>query len=231
MTTGELIHDPDPGLARRARSAGVLWLVRAAVFALAIGAIAPASATTIVPMTIDQFTDASTYIVEGKVTAVWTELDAASGLVWTKARVAVTTTYKGPDDPAELVVASLGGDYGDYSVWMPSMAVFSQDEDVFLFLAEAKNGRLSPVSKFAGKYTIRRAPGETASYARLWEPAKGERFDARFLPHPLPEHRLYLADLRSEVQAHLAEEWDGKPIPGISAEKLSEINTHLRRSR
>lgn len=232
MTTGEQIHGPGshPWQAR----VGVMPLFRAAVLAAMVGVAAmsaTAGATTMMPMTIEQFTDASTYIVEGKVTEVWTELDTSSGMVWTNARVAVTTTYKGPASPSELIVSSAGGEYGDYSVWVPSMAVFSVDEDVFLFLAEIRDGRLAPVSKFAGKYTVRRAPGERESYVRTWEPARLETFDARFLPHPAVANRFYLSDLREQVRSHLAEGWDGKPIPGLAPSKLSEINTVERRSR
>lgn len=186
-------------------------------------------ATTFVEMSTDRFTDASTYIVEGKVTAVWTELDPANGFVWTKARVQVTSTLKGPDRPAELVVSVAGGDYGDYSMYVPGMAVFSVDEDVFLFLGE-RGDRLTPVAGFEGKYTIRRAPGDTEPYVRTWHTSRDDHFDARFLPHPSPENRVYLADLEQQVRDHLALPWDGKPIQGVDPAVLRKVNTPERRA-
>lgn len=190
-------------------------------------AVGSAHATTFAEMTIEQFTDASTYIVEGRVQEVWTELDERSSLVWTRARVAVTATYKGPDAPVELIVDSAGGRVGDYELYIPGMAVFSEGEDVFLFLAE--NGqRLVPVSKFQGKYTVRRANGETRQHVMNWHTKRGEQFDARFLPHPAPEHRLFLDDLRAQVQDRLTVGWDGKAVPGMSLEQLRAVNAPER---
>jgi hypothetical protein len=133
MITGELDRDvgstesaQDPAGSGRLQP---LRLIRVALLALALGATgfsAPrADATTMASLTIEQITDASTYVVEGTITQVWTELDPKSGMVWTVAKVSVTDTHKGPDSPTELVISSAGGEYGDYSVFIPSMAVFS----------------------------------------------------------------------------------------------------------
>lgn len=195
----------------------------AMLLALAIGS--PAHATSFAPMTIEQYTDASTYIVQGRVLEVWTELDAERLLVWTRARVAVDRTLKGPDGPREIVVDSAGGAWGDYSVEVAGRAVFSVDEQVFLFLDQLADGRLVPVGKYLGKYTVRRAPGERESYVRTWHPTPGEVFDARFLPHPADDERVYLADLEQRVEARLAAGWDGQPIPGLAPERLQIINT------
>jgi hypothetical protein len=199
--------------------------------ALAVAAaLAPAArATTFAPLTLEQFTDASTWIVEGEVQEVWTELDPESGLVWTRARITVTETHKGPSRPAELVVDSAGGEFGVYSMHIPGMARFSVDEDVFLFLDEIAGGRLVPISKFAGKYTVRRAPGETRQHVMTWHGITGDTFDARFLPHPDPEHRVYLDEIREQVQGRLDRGWEGAAIPGISPQRLQMINTLERR--
>jgi len=109
------------------------------------------------------------------------------------------------------------------------MAVFSPDEDVFLFLSD-QDGRLSPVEWFLGKYTVRRAPGDTEPYVRTWQTSAGVPFDARFLPHPALENRVYLSQLRQQVQDHLVRSWDGQAIPGISLDHLRQINTVERRA-
>jgi hypothetical protein len=187
-----------------------------------------AQATTFAELTLEQFTDASTYIVEGHVEEVWTELDPQTSLVWTRARVSITETYKGPDEPVELIIDSAGGRVGDYEVYIPGAASFSVGEDVFVFLAE--NGpHWVPISKFQGKYTIRRAPGERQKHVMQWQARRGETFDARFLPHPDPEARLYLDELRQRVTDQLAVGWDGRPIPGISPGRLELVNTPDRR--
>jgi len=67
----------------------------ALLVAAAIEVPEAAHATSFAPMSIDQFTDAATYIVEGKVSSVWTNLDPKTGLVWTNARVSLTDVWKG----------------------------------------------------------------------------------------------------------------------------------------
>lgn len=69
----------------------------AALLATAALAAPPAArATTIAPLTLEQYVDASTYIVRGQVLDTWTTLDD-NGMVWRHARVAVNETFKGAD--------------------------------------------------------------------------------------------------------------------------------------
>lgn len=188
----------------------------------------PASATTFAELTVEQFTDASTWIVEGEVVRVWTETDEARGYVWTKAQVKVDDVHKGPSVPRTIVVDSLGGTDQGITMTVPGQAVFSPGESVFLFLDQIGE-RIVPVSKFQGKLTIRRAPGERRSHAMRWHPSATEAFDHRFLPHPPAEQRVYLDTLRAQVQARLDVGWDGKPIPGLSRDRLEQINQLERR--
>jgi hypothetical protein len=197
---------------------------------LAIGLPATAEATTVAKLTLEQFTDASTYIVRGTVTEIWTEEDA-DGTVWTRARVSVTRAYKGPDSPKEIVVDTLGFTDGVQLPQMFGAARFSEGEEVFVFLDEFRPGRYTPVAANTGKYTIRRAPGDDRHYAATVSIPERERFDARFLPHPAPERRLYVEDLEQRVQARLETGWDGGPIPGLSKDHLRVINQPERRIR
>lgn len=212
-------------------------LVRNTLLAVAIGlgtlTVAPsttAHATTLAPLTVDQLTDASDFIVRGTVTEVWTEVDDR-GRIWTRARVDVSETLKGPDSPDELIVDSLGGTYGSQSMHIEARAEFSVHEELLAFVSLNEHGRYVPIGKFLGKYSIRRAPDTDRQYARTWHPKAGLKFDARFLPHPAEEHRIYLDTLLEQIQTRLDAGWDGKPIPGLSLDKLQEINTLDRRMR
>lgn len=197
--------------------------------ALALTAIPRAEATSIAPITQDQMTDASTYIVRGRVADVWTEVDER-GYLWTRAGIEVSHTFKGPDTPDYLVVDSMGGTLGERRMVVPASARFSEGEDVVLFLTEIDFGRkLTPVGMFLGKFNVRRAPGETRSYVLQWT-TDDAKYDGQFLPHPIAEKRRYLDDLESQVEARLATGWDGAPIPGLTEDKLREINTPDRRS-
>ncbi|MBW1881322.1 MAG: hypothetical protein JRI25_25300 [Deltaproteobacteria bacterium] len=202
-------------------------------FLLAIAiALAPANAraTSLAPLSEAQLTDAATYIVQGTVTSVWSEVDDR-GYIWTRAAVDVSRVYKGPDDPDFLVVEAMGGEIGERRMSVPSSARFSEGERTLMFLAEIDHGRkLTPVGMFLGKYTVRRAPGEVRDHVIRYNRTT-EQFDHRFLPHPPLEQRVYLDDLLEQVESRLDTGWDGKPIPGISPLKLEEINTPTRRLR
>lgn len=203
------------------------------VAALATSAVVPglapeAHATTFAKLTLEQYVDASTYIVRGTVTEVWTALE--DDLVWTHARVKVADTLKGPEQPREIVVSSLGGVYEDLEVVVPGAAEFSVGEENLLFLTESGPRRhLVPVGKYNGKLILRRAPGEDRLYAMTFHPDRRIAYDARFLPHLPAPQRQYLDDVLSRVQARLQAGWDGQAIPGLSVEKMLEINQLERR--
>jgi hypothetical protein len=187
-----------------------------------------AEATSLAPLSVEQITDASTYIVRGTVTKVWAVEDD-HGMIWTRASVAVDSVYKGPDKPAEIVVESMGGILPDgREVDVDSTARFSPTEDAVFFLAPAAGGRFHCVDWFLGKYTVRRAPGDDRPSVVRYAAAAGTRYDARFLPVP-ETNKLYLDDLLTQVQTRLKAGWDGKPIPGISADNLRLINAPERR--
>lgn len=189
-----------------------------------------AEATTLAPLTVEQMTDASTWVVRGQVTRVWTEMDE-NGLIWTRAELAVGHVLKGAGDPETLVIDSLGGTYGDVRMKVWSAARFSQGEEMLVFLDELPSGRLSPVSMFQGKFTVRRPPGEDRQIAVLFQGNPDDPYDHRFLSHPAPEKRVYIDDIMNAVETRLDTGWDGKPIPGISAERLQKINAPTLRRR
>ena len=60
---------------------------------------------------------------------------------------------------------------------------------------------------------------------------EGIPYDARFLPHPPASERVYLDDLRAQVDARLAVGWQGEEIPGADRVKLESVNTFERRHR
>lgn len=202
-----------------------------ALAAASLGLPSMARATTFAQMSTDMFVDASTYIVRGTVLKVWTEADDR-GLIWTRATVQVSDVMKGPDEPTEVVIDSLGGELNGELLTVPGQAKFSVGEEAVFFLAESGPGhsRLVPVSKYLGVRIIRRAPGELVPYTLTYQSPPKETFDARFLPHLELDRRFYLADLVNRIDARLATGWHGEAIPGLSPERLAVINAPERRS-
>ncbi len=198
---------------------------------LATGAVlAPtAEATTLANLSQEQLVDASTYVLKGTITEVWVEFDE-DDMIWTRAKLAVDTTYKGPDTPSEIIIDTQGGRIGDQEVAVYSAARFSEGEKVVVFLASIKFGtRWTPVEMFRGKFTIRRAPGDVRPIAQNYLPRQSDVYDHRFIPAPDMEHRIYLEDLLNVVETRLQTGWDGQPIPGISPTELTRINSIDRR--
>lgn len=217
-----------PGISLRAALVG-LALVATPMIGL-LAAEQPAHATSLANLSVEQMTDASTYIVRGTVTRTWTVVDDHD-MVWTRAEVEVTDVLKGPDRPATVVVESMGGVAPDGQVVSIEGATrFSATEDAIFFLHPVDDGKMfHTVGWFLGKYTIRRAPHDDRLAVVRYTAGSEVRYDARFLPVPEKEHRVYLDDLLGQIQARLKTGWDGKPIPGISDAKLREINTPERR--
>ncbi len=193
-------------------------------------AVDTARATTLAPLTVEQQTDASDLIVRGEITETWTEADD-KGRIWSRARMKVSTTFKGKDDHDEIVIDSMGGTYGGQTLHVEAQAEFSKYEDAIVFLHLRDDGRYVPVGMFLGKYTVRRAPDVNRHYVRTWHPKAGQKFDARFIPHVPPEKRVYLDTLIDKIETRLDTGWDGQPIPGASMEAMAAKNTLEMRRR
>lgn len=197
----------------------------------ALGGLATdAHAGALAGLTLEQKVDASTYIVRGTVTEVWS-VKTDDGQVWTRARLDVSETMKGPDAPSELVVDSIGGWWNGQLFHAQLGARYSQGEELVVFLDKISGERLTPVEMYRGKYTIRRAPGESRKHVVQYHVKPHAAYDHRFLPHPSPSDRLYLDDLVDGIAGRLRTGWDGESIPGISTERLAIVNAPDRRTR
>ncbi len=182
-----------------------------------------AGATTITPLTVEQMTDASDLVVRGIVTEVWVERDARGNL-WTKAQVEVTRTLKGDPDVVAIDVDQQGGILQDELQLISGAPRFSVGEEGLFFLEHLGSGRTSVVGWQQGKYTRRIDPDSGDAMAVRFNPPYARPYDHRFIPHPAPEHRIYMADLEAQVLDRVEEGWDGVPIPGADSAKLTRIN-------
>ena len=190
--------------------------------ALAIGLAArDASATSLVPLSTEQLTDAADAIVKGTVGAVWTEVDDDSKC-WTRARVDVDNVLKGAPGPW-VVVSQMGGICGPLAGRVESTARFSEGEEAYFFLEEL-NGYTGVVGMVQGKFTVRMDPAARREIVMRYTRPSDEPYDARFLPLPPVDQRIAADDFERTVAARVAHGWDGKSIPGSSNERLRAID-------
>ncbi len=180
--------------------------------------LAPAHATTVVPLTTDQLVDASEFIVVGSVVDVWTERDD-SGMIWTRALVEVERGLKGDAD-STLVIQQAGGSYGEQIAVVPGVARFSVGERGVFFASTRGEGRIQLIGMAQGKFTIRMDPTLRQEIVQRVSIPISRPYDHRFLPLPSTDDRLTLDDLLDQVQDRVELGWDGQPIPGVLTEKL-----------
>lgn len=196
----------------------------ASLFELPVG-LPTASATVLAELSVEQMTDGAEAIVRGTVVSQWVMLNPAGHIV-TRALVQVDRVWKGQLVAGEVIaVDSPGGDYMGLMADVPSAARFSEGEAVFLFLSSVYHGQgWTPVGMFQGKYSIRQNPVDGSEMPVRFTVSYERDFDARFLPHPAPADRISMENLGARVERRVESGWDGKPIPGISPERLRQIN-------
>ncbi len=182
-----------------------------------------ANATTMVQLSTQQMVDAATSIVRGTITEVWTEEDD-KGVVWTRAQLEVTRTYKGDTSKQAYVIDQIGGQYGGNISSVEGAARFSPGEEGVFFLEHLGSGRTTTVGLSQGKFTLRLDPYSAETIAQRFIPAPGQDYDHRFIPLPAEGKRLFLVDLEESIENRVVAGWDGKVIPGISLDRLQRIN-------
>jgi hypothetical protein len=202
----------------------MMKILPAVVLAACLASIGtPANATTMVRLSTTQMVDASDAIVRGKITEVWAEEDE-NGMVWTRAQVEVSHTYKGDAEKKAFIIDQLGGHFGGNVSSVPGSARFSPGEEGVFFLEHLGSGRTTTVGWSQGKFTLRLDPYSRELIAQRFAPAPGQDYDHRFLPLPTEAKKLYLTDLEDTIQGRIDAGWDGIQIPGASMERLRSIN-------
>ncbi len=186
---------------------------------------APAAATTIAPLSLDQMTDASDLVVRGTVESLWVDTDD-HGHVWTRALVRVDLALKGGTTPGDYVtVESAGGVLEGSSALVSGAARYSVGEDTLLFLSERPaHEAYGTVAMAGGKFSVRPNPTDGKDMVVRFTVPQDQPYDARFIPHPPAHLRTSFESVEGQIRARVALGWDGQPIPGISAERLRSIN-------
>jgi hypothetical protein len=154
-----------PGLGSRPLAAAAL------AAALVVGA-APAHATVMVPMTLDELTADAVLVVRGRVVGRDAAWDRAHERIYTTARLVVTETVldRRQADDREILVRSLGGEVGEVGMKVAGSPQLGIGEDVLLFLRvdPAEPSTFAVVGMNQGRFDVRAgADGQLVARATL----------------------------------------------------------------
>ena len=137
-----------------------------AILAAAMSFAAPAGATTVLQLSLDQIIDQSTTVFEGTCIDNRTERDAATGFVVTYTTFEVRDVLKG-EAQATHVIKQVGGQApGDDAPGfrIPGVPRFVPGEDYVVFLAGVSSaGFSSPIGLSQGRFNVRRQAGRASA--------------------------------------------------------------------
>ena len=130
-----------------------------AVIALAVLVVGMwLSATTVIPMSIEELASAATHIIRAHVIDSSSAWDDTHSTIYTYTRFQADETLKGSQS-AVVIVKQLGGSAGGYTLHVAGVHAWSKGENVVLFLrpSSGHDGTFSVVGLMQGDFRLRRA--------------------------------------------------------------------------
>ena len=145
-----------------------------ALFAL----IAVLNATTVVPMSIERLTEASSRIVMAKAQDSWSEWSADRKLIYTVTRFSVQRSYKGEAAADTVLVRSMGGRLGNIEQKVAGVRSWRSGERAVLFLRESvvHDGTYAVTGLMQGDFRFTRETSATEQFVSNGVP-EVETFD------------------------------------------------------
>ena len=120
------------------------------------------SATTVIPMSIEELSSAATHIIRGHAIDSRSAWDDQHSTIYTYTRFQTDETLKGTSS-AVITVKQLGGSAGGYTLHVAGVHSWSNGENVMLFLrpSQDQDGTFAVVGLMQGDFRLRRsASGE-----------------------------------------------------------------------
>ncbi|MBV8208419.1 MAG: hypothetical protein JO041_16660 [Acidobacteria bacterium] len=114
-----------------------------------------ATATTIIPMSVEELTQKAGAIVEGRAMESWSEWNPQHTIIYTYTRFQVARTLKG-QQASLITVKQLGGIAGGYAQKVDGVRHFQAGEDALLFLRNsiANDGKMVIVGLMQGQFRM-----------------------------------------------------------------------------
>ncbi len=130
--------------------------ILAGVLAAGSVGVSVARASTLVSMSLDQLTEASSVIVQGQITRQMCRWNESHTQIMTLTSITVEQVYKG-NPPSTVAVEQMGGTVGNMMVYVPGEMTFQPEGEYVLFLEPAPAGsRYRLVGMTQGAYRIYR---------------------------------------------------------------------------
>jgi hypothetical protein len=122
-------------------------------------AICAASATTVIPLSVEDLTQISSHVVEARALDSWPQWNAAHTVIFTYTRFEVLRALKG-EAPSTIVVRQLGGTLDGTTQRVSGVRHWKTGEQAVLFLrpGEIRDGSLVVTGLVQGNFMIYRGP-------------------------------------------------------------------------
>ena len=131
---------------------------RLSIPAVCLALCALLSATMVIPVSVEQLTQQSNYVLEGTALQQWAKWNPQHSLIFTYTRFQVTRTLKGKV-PETLVVKQIGGSAEGYTQKVAGVRHWRPGEQAVLFLNPSKNldGTLEVTGLMQGNFLLERS--------------------------------------------------------------------------
>jgi hypothetical protein len=124
--------------------------------------VASLSATTVIPMSIDQLNAASTHVLLGRAVESWSTWDAEHRHIYTYTKFTVSEVLKGPAAQA-VILKQMGGHAEGYQQKVAGIRYFAPGEQavVFAHASEANDNTLVITGLMQGNFRLTHVNGLT----------------------------------------------------------------------
>ena len=185
-------------------------LAWSAFVAAALWQLAPASSTTVLEMNTEEMTARADLILRGRVLSSESLWDDSRTKIFTEYLLEVEECFKGvPGETRKVSVRQWGGVVGDRGYYIPGVATFAPNEDVFAFFTSPnpRSGTRFTVGLSQGKYSV--LDEESSGKELLRRNLRGLTYydaisDRSYEPEP-EEAPVYYDDIRTEVRNYLGQ--------------------------
>ena len=98
-----------------------------------------ASATTIIPVSVERLTGESSHVVEGRALSSWSQWNPQHSLIFTFTKFEVSRTLKG-QAPSTIIVKQIGGSAEGYTQKVAGVRHWREGDQAVLFLHPSPSG-------------------------------------------------------------------------------------------